>query len=106
MGNRADDIYEVFAQPDHGRHHIHQFSLRAGSPEMALALARELFLRREQWVSVWVVPRSAVVAASGGHPARPQRTLDRSYREPAGYRHLGERWRRYMLEAMDRKTLL
>lgn len=73
---------------------------------MALAFARELFLRRESCVSVWVVPRWAIAVAEGDHAALPVRALDRSYRETSGYRHLAERWRRYMQEAMDKSRLL
>ena len=106
VGDPNGDVYEVFAQPDHDRHHVHQFSLRAPSAQMALALARELFLRRENWVSVWVVPRTAITASGRAHGAVPVRLLDRSYREVSGYRYLAARWRRYMQEAMELKHLV
>jgi ring-1,2-phenylacetyl-CoA epoxidase subunit PaaB len=47
--------YEVFVQYDHLAHHQHVGSVLAASPDIALQLARENFLRRDKAVNIWVV---------------------------------------------------
>lgn len=92
-------VYEVFAQTTLLGHHEHQFSLLAGDPEMALALAQENFLRREDVISIWVVRRDHIVRS------RPEakRLLNREgkrYRMKQHYGHLADKWRRYKAEPL------
>ena len=57
-------LWEVFVRPRRGLSHGHVGSLHADDATMALQNARDVFTRREEGVSIWVVPSSSVVASS------------------------------------------
>ncbi len=57
-------LWEVFVRPRRGMSHTHVGSLHADEAEVALQNARDVFSRREDAASIWVVPSSAVVASS------------------------------------------
>ncbi len=54
--------YEVFQQDRVGRPHRNTGSVHAPDSEMALLNARDVFVRRPNCVSLWVVPAEAVLA--------------------------------------------
>ena len=56
-------LFEVFLRSRRGLDHQHAGSLRAHDAEMALQYAREIYTRRREGVSIWVV-RSADITAS------------------------------------------
>ncbi|GAB2724329.1 MULTISPECIES: 1,2-phenylacetyl-CoA epoxidase subunit PaaB [Halomonas] len=56
-------LYEVFVRSKHGLNHKHVGSVHAADDEMAMENARELYTRRNEGVSIWVVP-SAIITAS------------------------------------------
>ncbi len=56
-------LFEVFVRSRRGLEHQHAGSLRAEDAEMALQYAREIYTRRREGVSIWVV-RSADIIAS------------------------------------------
>ena len=56
-------LYEVFIRGQHGLSHRHVGSLHAENPEQALDYARDVYLRRSEGVSIWVV-RSSDIKAS------------------------------------------
>ena len=60
-------LYEVFLRGKRGLNHVHVGSLHAADAEMALHHARDLYTRRNEGVSIWVVPRRA------GHRVQPGR---------------------------------
>lgn len=93
-------IYEVFAQPTQGESHVHIGSVLAESPEMALLLARENHLRREDCVNLWVVQRDHVHATSYEDPDFFAREFDRSWREASGYPENARRWQKYRRQAL------
>jgi ring-1,2-phenylacetyl-CoA epoxidase subunit PaaB len=97
-------IYEVFAKVSEAGSYEHQFSLLAGSPEMALVLARENFLRRRDVHGVWVVPRDAITRAPADDPDLLYR-LPKSYREVSDYQYLADKWRRYHQRAITPDTM-
>jgi ring-1,2-phenylacetyl-CoA epoxidase subunit PaaB len=88
------DVYEVFAQTDPMGHHEHQFSLLASSPELALALAQENFLRRSEILSIWAVRRDHIVKTRPQDRLRFAR-LEKGYRMKQSYSGLTEKWRKY-----------
>ena len=88
------DIYEVFGQERHGEPHVHVGSLLAADPDMALILARENFLRRQEYVSLWVAPRNAI-RRSPDDPAWYEPATDKTYRLGVGYRDTLRKWRRF-----------
>ncbi len=54
--------YEVFKQDAPGKPHQAVGSVHAPDAEMALLNARDVFARRPQAVSMWVVPASAILS--------------------------------------------
>lgn len=90
-------VYEVFGQRRRGEPHVHAGSLLAPDADLALLLARENFVRRDEFVSLWVVPRDHIQATPDEEFLR--RTTDRSYRLGAGYRDTVVKWRRFRFAA-------
>jgi len=80
-------LWEVFTQAKDGAPHEHAGSVHAPDPEIALQNARDVYSRRGEAVSVWVVPSAAIVASSPGDrgpvfdPAD-----DKPYRHPQFYK--------------------
>lgn len=56
-------LWEVFIRSKHGLAHKHVGSLHAPDAQMAMANARDVYTRRNEGVSIWVV-RSADISAS------------------------------------------
>ncbi|WP_433795731.1 1,2-phenylacetyl-CoA epoxidase subunit PaaB [Actinoplanes sp. CA-252034] len=79
-------LFEVFVRAKRGLNHVHVGSLRAADPEMALHHARDLYTRRNEGVSIWVVRSDAVVASD---PAAKESlfepSADKVYRHPTHY---------------------
>jgi ring-1,2-phenylacetyl-CoA epoxidase subunit PaaB len=57
-------LWEVFAQPKAGEPHEHVGSTHAVDPESALQNARDVYGRRGNVVSLWVVPSDAITAST------------------------------------------
>jgi ring-1,2-phenylacetyl-CoA epoxidase subunit PaaB len=57
-------LYEVFVRSKRGLNHVHVGSLHAADAEMALRHARDVYTRRNEGVSIWVVASSQVIASS------------------------------------------
>jgi ring-1,2-phenylacetyl-CoA epoxidase subunit PaaB len=57
-------LYEVFVRGKRGLNHVHVGSLRAADDQMALHNARDLYTRRNEGVSIWVVKAAAITASS------------------------------------------
>ncbi|MCC3305761.1 1,2-phenylacetyl-CoA epoxidase subunit B [Sneathiella sp. HT1-7] len=57
-------LYEVFIRSKNGLDHKHVGSLHASDPEMALTNARDVYTRRSEGVSIWVVKSTDIVASS------------------------------------------
>lgn len=58
------EIWEVFIQSKQGAHHTHAGSVHASDREMALKNARDIYTRRKEGTSIWVVPAKYVVASN------------------------------------------
>ena len=59
--------WEVFVRTRRGLAHQHAGTVHAADGDTALRAARDLFTRRQEGVSLWVVPSSEIVASD---PAR------------------------------------
>jgi ring-1,2-phenylacetyl-CoA epoxidase subunit PaaB len=57
-------LYEVFLRGKRGLNHVHVGSLHAADPQMALHHARDLYTRRNEGVSIWVVAAADITASS------------------------------------------
>ena len=79
-------LWEVFVRSKRGLSHNHAGSIHAADAEMALRNARDVFTRRMEGVSIWVVPSSSITASSPDEkdpffePA-----ADKAYRHPTFY---------------------
>src|SRR5687767_913363 len=57
-------LWEVFIRSQHGLAHRHVGSLHAPDAEMAIMNARDVYTRRNEGVSIWVVRASDIAASS------------------------------------------
>ena len=57
-------LYEVFVRGKRGLNHVHVGSLHAADEEMAVRNARDVYTRRNEGVSIWVVRAEAITASS------------------------------------------
>ena len=79
-------LWEVFVRAKAGLDHKHCGSLHAADAKLALQLAREVYTRRMEGTSVWVVRSDQIVASDPGDkdmlfdPAE-----DKIYRHPTFY---------------------
>ncbi len=56
-------LWEVFVRSSRGLSHVHAGSLHAPDAELAVRNARDLYTRRSEGVSIWVVPAAAITAS-------------------------------------------
>jgi ring-1,2-phenylacetyl-CoA epoxidase subunit PaaB len=86
VSERDWPLWEVFVRPKRGLSHLHAGSLHAPDATMALRNARDLYTRRQEGVSIWVVPAAVITASSPEErdsffdPA-----ADKVYRHPTFY---------------------
>ena len=79
-------LWEVFVRPRNGLSHRHVGSLHAADAAMALEAARDLFTRRGEGASLWVVPSAAITAsAPEDKGALFDPADDKPYRHPTFY---------------------
>lgn len=57
-------LWEVFIRGQHGLSHRHVGSLHASDAEHALHNARDVYTRRKEGVSIWVVPATDITASA------------------------------------------
>jgi ring-1,2-phenylacetyl-CoA epoxidase subunit PaaB len=57
-------LWEIFIRSQHGLSHKHIGSLHAPDAEMAINNARDVYTRRNEGVSIWVVPSEDIVAST------------------------------------------
>ena len=79
-------LFEVFIRSKSGLHHKHAGSLHAADAQMAIENARDVYCRRNEGVSIWVVPSDQITASNPDEqdelfdPAK-----DKIYRHPTFY---------------------
>jgi ring-1,2-phenylacetyl-CoA epoxidase subunit PaaB len=56
-------LWEVFVRANRGLSHVHAGSLHAPDADMALRNARDLYTRRSEGTSIWVVPADAITTS-------------------------------------------
>ena len=61
------NLWEVFVRSSRGLSHVHAGSLHAPDATMALRNARDLYTRRNEGVSIWVVQATDIVASDLDH---------------------------------------
>jgi ring-1,2-phenylacetyl-CoA epoxidase subunit PaaB len=79
-------LYEVFIRAKGGLDHKHVGSVHATDADMAIEHARDVYTRRQEGVSIWVVRAADITAADpdeAGALFEPAR--DKVYRHPTFY---------------------
>lgn len=84
--NKDWPLWEIFIRSKSGLAHKHAGSLHAADAKMAIENARDVYTRRMEGISIWVVRSSDIVASSPDEkdilfdPAN-----DKVYRHPTFY---------------------
>ena len=79
-------LWEVFVRSKQGLEHKHCGSLHASDAQHALQMARDVYTRRQEGVSIWVVP-SHLIGARGTSEKDQlcEPASDKIYRHPTFY---------------------
>ncbi|MDZ4752126.1 MAG: 1,2-phenylacetyl-CoA epoxidase subunit PaaB [Flavobacteriales bacterium] len=86
MSNKDWPLWEIFIRSKQGLNHKHVGSLHATDAKMAIANARDVYTRRAEGISIWVVKSEDITASSPDDkdilydPAN-----DKVYRHPTFY---------------------
>ena len=79
-------LWEVFVRARNGLNHKHVGSVHAADARMAIEAARDVYTRRMEGISLWVVPSAQIVASD---PAESDSLFepaeDKVYRHPTFY---------------------
>jgi len=79
-------LWEVFIRPRNGLNHKHVGSLHAADEKLALRAARDVYTRREEGNSIWVVRSTDIVASDPDKAAENfDPAADKIYRHPSFY---------------------
>ena len=79
-------LWEVFIRSKQGLNHKHVGSLRASDEVMAIENARDVYTRRSEGISIWVVPSSLIIASDPSEmDAFFEPSDDKVYRHPTFY---------------------
>ena len=79
-------LWEVFVRSKRGLSHTHVGSVHAPDERLALQNARDVYTRRNEGVSIWVVPSAAITASSPDEKDRLfDPAADKVYRHPTFY---------------------
>jgi ring-1,2-phenylacetyl-CoA epoxidase subunit PaaB len=79
-------LFEVFVRSKQGLEHKHCGSIHAADAPMALRMARDVYTRRQEGISIWVVPSNSITASVPEDRApffEPMQ--DKIYRHPTFY---------------------
>ena len=87
MSNKKNwPLWEVFVRSKNGLEHRHFGSLHAADAEMALENARDVYTRRNEGVSIWVVESKHITASNPEHNGELfEPAQDKVYRHPTFY---------------------
>jgi len=86
MTKKQWPLFEVFIRSKNGLEHRHAGSLHAADATMAIENARDVYTRRQEGVSIWVVESKHITAsnpADYGELFEPAQ--DKAYRHPTFY---------------------
>ena len=86
MSEPNTPLWEVFIRSRNGLAHKHVGSLHAADSEMALQAARDVYTRRGEGLSIWVVPSAANTASDPTDKDMLfEPTASKIYRHPTFY---------------------
>ena len=79
-------LFEVFIRSKKGLSHVHAGSLHAADAKMALENARDVYTRRSEGNSIWVVPSVEITASAPADKGELYDPADsKVYRHPTFY---------------------
>ena len=79
-------LFEVFIRARAGLEHKHVGSVHAADARMAIEHARDVYTRRQEGVSIWVVRSDDITASDPGEAeALFEPAKDKIYRHPSFY---------------------
>ena len=79
-------LWEVFIRPRAGLAHRHCGSLHALDAAMAMQNARDVYTRRGEGLSIWVVPSNAIIASDPNDAdVLFEPSISKIYRHPTFY---------------------
>ncbi len=83
---RGAPLWEVFVRPRNGMSHKHVGSVHAEDERLALLAARDVYTRRGEGVSLWVVKTENIVASDPNEESSWfEPTASKPYRHPTFY---------------------
>jgi ring-1,2-phenylacetyl-CoA epoxidase subunit PaaB len=86
MSEKHLPLWEVFIRSRSGLAHKHCGSVHAADAEMALQAARDVYTRRGEGNSIWVVQSSAIVASDPSDKDELfEPAMSKIYRHPTFY---------------------
>jgi ring-1,2-phenylacetyl-CoA epoxidase subunit PaaB len=86
IGEASWPLWEVFIRSKQVLDHKHAGSLHAADAQMAIENARDVYTRRQEGVSIWVVESKHIIASNpeeAGELYEP--AVDKIYRHPTFY---------------------
>jgi ring-1,2-phenylacetyl-CoA epoxidase subunit PaaB len=86
LGGGGWPLWEIFIRSKQGLDHKHAGSLHAADAAMAIENARDVYTRRQEGVSIWVVESKYITASNpeeAGELYEP--AADKIYRHPTFY---------------------
>ena len=86
MSIESTPLWEVFIRSRNGLNHKHVGSLHAADSNLAVQFARDVYTRREEGSSIWVVRSNQIVASDPDRSAENfEPAADKIYRHPSFY---------------------
>ncbi len=83
---KAWPLWEIFIRSKQGLDHKHAGSLHAADAKMAIENARDVYTRRQEGVSIWVVESKNIHASDPGDAeSLYEPAADKIYRHPSFY---------------------
>lgn len=87
MERKEWPLWEIFVRSKNGLDHKHCGSVHATDARMALQVARDVYTRRQEGVSIWAVKASDIVASDpDAKPELFDPAEDKIYRHPTFYK--------------------
>ena len=85
-GREVWPLWEIFIRSKQGLDHKHVGSLHATDAQMAIENARDVYTRRQEGISIWVVESKHIHASSPEEAASLyEPSNDKGYRHPSFY---------------------
>lgn len=86
MSEKDWPLFEVFVRSRAGLSHKHVGTVHAADAAMAIENARDIYTRRAEGVSIWVVESSAITASDPSDKEMLfERARDKTFRHPTYY---------------------